>query len=144
MSKGHKIGLSVYRENSTETDKFDALTSVINATPPAKTARLVDGKRWGANAPEGDQFDVENVSNGEFTVTMRYSSAADADNSLENSLQVGNKEKLKLAIPLSATDTLTSTLDAHITNREITAESGKLIDVVLTFMPDGDATEATA
>ena len=137
MSKGHKIQLSVYR-----TDAFVPLTSVINATPPKKAARLVDGKRWGDSAPDGDQFDVENISNSEFTVTLRYSNASGADNSLENSLQVGSKEKLKLTVPLSATDQLTSELDAIITGREIVAETGKIIDVQLTLQPDGDDTES--
>lgn len=140
MSKGHKIEMSVDR-GTEETPDYQVLGEIVGGTVPKKTARLVDGKRWGSNAAEGDEFDVENVSHGEFTVTIRYGTDT-AQKALNDSLDVPNKERIKLVIPAPYGITITG--EAIIKDREITSETGKLIEMTYTLQPNGDMTETVA
>lgn len=140
MSHGHKIQFSIDR-GTDETPDFQVLGDVVGGAPPKKSARLVDGKRWSADAPDNDVFEVENISDGEFPITIRYSNNA-ANNTLSKSIQVGNTETIKIELPAPYSKTITR--DVIVQDRDFSAESGKLIDVTYTLMPTGDATEVDA
>ena len=140
MSKGHKVQFSVDR-SVTEIPDFQVLGDVIASGVPKKSARLVDGKRWSASAPENDVFDVENISDGEFSITIRYGSN-ETNNTLSKSIVVGATETIKIEIPAPYSKTITR--DVIIKDREFVTESSKLIDVTYTLMPTGDATEVDA
>ena len=140
MSHGHKTQFSIDR-GTPEVPDFQILGDVISAGVPKKSARLVDGKRWSADAPENDVFEVENISDGEFPITIRYSNNA-ANNTLSKSLVVGNKETIKIEMPAPWSKTITRSI--IIQDRDFTVETGKLLEVVYIMMPTGDATEVDA
>lgn len=140
MSHGHKIQFSIDR-GTEETPDFQVLGDIVGGTVFKKSARLVDGKRWSATAPENDVFEVENVSEGEATITIRYSNNT-ANNTLSKSIEVGNTETIKVELPAPYSKTITR--DVIVQDRDFGSESGKLIDVTYTLMPTGDGTEVDA